>query len=103
MFEMRRAGGADQHSIELKDFFSGCSAIWIPLIGWTTILKLSLIGGGGETRDSRNWDPERIQRGHSARAAGLFDMRRAEGAEWREPWANAGIDQHAPVRSRYRC
>jgi hypothetical protein len=61
LFEMRRAGGADWHSTELKEFFSRSSVIRVPLNGWTTsqpILKFSLIDGGGEARDARNWDPE---------------------------------------------
>ncbi len=35
---------------------------------------------------------------HSARTAGLFEMRRAEGAERLETWADANTDQHTQVR-----
>jgi hypothetical protein len=36
LFEMRRAGGAEWHSSELKNFFRGWSANGVPFIGWTT-------------------------------------------------------------------
>ncbi len=88
LFEMRRAGGADRHSTELKDFFSGSSATRVPLIGWTTsqpFRNLSLIDGGGEARYAR----KREFRTNSAGAQ--------RGGSRLETWADASTDQHAPV------